>query len=505
MASKIKINDQRQVINSSVVSLVFAFIGIVLSVLFGLFLGGANNILRFLLVFLGIIVFLFTLIKIELGLVGLVVLLYSQAYLLLSKRYGLPDVVQGLLALLCLSAFIRLILSRNDIPREWVRPAILIGLYCVVGFASVYFAENQEIAFYIAVETLKSGAIAFVILWLIEDFRSLRLIVWGLLFVGIFLASLNIFQYLTGTYANDYGGFAQATLENISGDIHDFRAGGPVQQPNTFAQMLLVLIPMSFERFFGEKNRLLKIFAGVAFVLCSFAVILTYSRTGFLVLAVIIFAVLLLFRRGNVGQFITIAILALIILNFLPSRFSERLQTLTELVPSVDSGEQSAGYVDYSFRGRNSEMIVAVQMFVDNPLLGVGLGNYPVLYQKYAQRVGLELRADARYAHSLYLEVLSETGIIGMTCFIMLLLGALIPSFRWMQLFLSQGMFEDSNMIMALILSFVAYLLASVTMHSVYPRNFWVLIGVVLSIPRVVDFELAEVKGGVANFFTLGK
>ena len=92
-----------------------------------------------------------------------------------------------------------------------------------------------------------------------------------------------------------------------------------------------------------------------------------------------------------------------------------------------------------------------------------------------------------------------------MTCFIMLLLGALIPSFRWMQLFLSQGMFEDSNMIMALILSFVAYLLASVTMHSVYPRNFWVLIGVVLSIPRVVDFELAEVKGGVANFFTLGK
>ena len=66
-------------------------------------------------------------------------------------------------------------------------------------------------------------------------------------------------------------------------------------------------------------------------------------------------------------------------------------------------------------------MIVGLQMFADHPILGVGLGNYPLLYQQYSQRLGIDLRSEIRQAHNLYLEVAAETGLLGLLSFGLLL------------------------------------------------------------------------------------
>ena len=44
-------------------------------------------------------------------------------------------------------------------------------------------------------------------------------------------------------------------------------------------------------------------------------------------------------------------------------------------------------------------------MFTDRPLTGVGLGQYDENYQDYVAGLGIELRSEAREAHSMYLEV----------------------------------------------------------------------------------------------------
>ena len=68
---------------------------------------------------------------------------------------------------------------------------------------------------------------------------------------------------------------------------------------------------------------------------------------------------------------------------------------------------------DVSIRGRASEALAAVAMFRDEPLGGVGYGAYDRNYVEYSTPVGLDPRREERAAHSLYLEIAAELGLVG--------------------------------------------------------------------------------------------
>ncbi len=72
---------------------------------------------------------------------------------------------------------------------------------------------------------------------------------------------------------------------------------------------------------------------------------------------------------------------------------------------------------EVSLRGRMSEYAVGIQMFLDKPILGIGYENYAANYLKYSMRLGLDPRRTERSAHSLYIEVLAEQGILGLLMF----------------------------------------------------------------------------------------
>ena len=46
-----------------------------------------------------------------------------------------------------------------------------------------------------------------------------------------------------------------------------------------------------------------------------------------------------------------------------------------------------------------NENLAAIYMFLDHPLIGVGPDNYPVLYESYAEPIGLNVRFRERPAH----------------------------------------------------------------------------------------------------------
>ncbi|WP_410964468.1 O-antigen ligase family protein, partial [Salmonella sp. SAL4447] len=56
------------------------------------------------------------------------------------------------------------------------------------------------------------------------------------------------------------------------------------------------------------------------------------------------------------------------------------------------------------------------------PLLGVGPGNYQHNFQTYSRRLDLWPRQEDRQAHSLYLEIAAERGVIGLAGFALLAL-----------------------------------------------------------------------------------
>jgi O-antigen ligase len=477
---------------SALVSVVITLIGLVLSIIISLFITGSANTLWALVIMFAVIAFVVTFARLEWGVAAMIFLLYTQAYIIVGERYGVTNVVQGLIMLLSLSMGTRWIVYSDEFPQGWMHASFLIFFYCFVTLASVLFAENSEVAMPVAVETLKSGTIALIIAMALKNASSFRMAIWVLLLAGIFLGTLSVIQFATSTYDKDYGGYALAAVQNISGETNDYRLGGPVGDPNFFAQMMLVVVPLALDRLWNEKRSIFQILAGWALGVCTFTVLLTYSRGGFLAMAVVVIAMVAIFHRGQLRYLLAVVVVGLFLFNILPSRFTERIGTLAELLPSSSSTGGVAK--DYSFRGRTSEAIVAFRMFADHPILGVGLGNYPVLYQKYSQRLGMDFRSEDRHAHSLYLEVAAETGLLGLFSFALLLWGV-FRSVRKAQHALSKkDLASVSTMIVAFAFGFIGYLTSALFIHSAYPRNFWLLVGIALAIPRVAETEIEIVE-----------
>ena len=72
--------------------------------------------------------------------------------------------------------------------------------------------------------------------------RQLRLAIWGLLAAGAFIGGISGFQQITGSFENNYGGFAQVSDDSFRLQI---RLEGPVGEKNRYAQIMAVLLPLA--------------------------------------------------------------------------------------------------------------------------------------------------------------------------------------------------------------------------------------------------------------------
>jgi O-antigen ligase len=127
-------------------------------------------------------------------------------------------------------------------------------------------------------------------------------------------------------------------------------------------------------------------------------------------------------------------------------------------------------------------MLTGLTMFAEHPILGVGTANYPTNYQRYAQLIGLEFRAQARDPHSLYVQILAETGILGAIAFfgmVIFLFDSLNKTCRAIE---QSGRLQDwLPWISAVRLALLSYLLTSIFLHNAYFRYFWILVAMALA------------------------
>jgi len=202
-------------------------------------------------------------------------------------------------------------------------------------------------------------------------------------------------------------------------------------------------------------------------------------------------AVLFWFSPPKPNQLMVYVLIGVMLLRFIPAEYSDRLLTLSGL---FGGSNQQSVEEEVSFRGRASEMTAAWMMFADHPVFGVGVSNYPVYYQKYSRRIGLDPRAEARQAHNLYLEIAAETGLAGIFVFGLILWNIPISiSSSWKQL-KSSGEKEYANLVFSIGIGMVGYFSAAFFIHGAYPRYLWLLTGLALAIPQVTDAILASGK-----------
>ncbi|HVM98544.1 MAG TPA: O-antigen ligase family protein [Candidatus Acidoferrales bacterium] len=144
----------------------------------------------------------------------------------------------------------------------------------------------------------------------------------------------------------------------------------------------------------------------------ALAVFMTASRSG--LLGLVVCGVAILIDEGaNLRSILSIVIAALLVillvLQFVPQRAIDRITNL----PGTASAQQGEGSGSLERRQRTWE--IAVELFADSPILGVGMGNWEV-----ARFLKDPARSTAA-PHSSYLLALVEGGILCFAAFMALL------------------------------------------------------------------------------------
>lgn len=390
--------------------------------------------------------------------------------------YNLPGIIKPLVVVVLASILVRsyyigqLPLSRPKTSRIELS---LIGYFLAVS-ASLLVALDRDLALERIVDLGKDIAIVYCILFCLRRPQEWKNAIFLVLVVVTCLGLLGIYQLTTGNYSQTFFGFARIDTDN--------RLAGPINEPNMWGQVLVTIIPFAFFGILREPLKKKFIYAGI-FLVLFIGLLNTYSRGSYLAFIVIILMITFFFSRFNIALVFSIMVIGALVLPFLPSRYIERFQTLFLL----SSGNQNSIYEDSSFRGRTSEILTGFAMLAEHPISGVGAANYPINYQKYAQIIGIEVRSENREAHSLYVEVMAETGIIGFATFI----GLIFFLFRGLsnlklQLRTTNQVNEWITYISAMQISLAAYLIAAFFLHGAYIRYFWMLVALSLALIQIV-------------------
>jgi O-antigen ligase len=210
-----------------------------------------------------------------------------------------------------------------------------------------------------------------------------RLII-SIMVAGILISFLAIYQYFFGfRYLNDYVARQEITSAFTLDYIRQRRPFFPFVTPNTLGGYLAMLIPLAL----ACKNKIL-----LAIPL-FFTLLLTRSIGALLSLLAALMLYFYLRGRFSKKEILIFSILVITIACI----FTLRTQTQKQhLQPSFSTAMRWNYWKD------------TVAIIQAHPLMGVGLGNFNLTY--------------SRYSHNSYLQIWAETGVLGITAFIWLVM-----------------------------------------------------------------------------------
>ena len=396
--------------------------------------------------------------------------------------------------------------------KNWLIPAGLILLYNAAVFISLQNVIDPVRAKEQIIKNIMGALITIIVVFLLERFITLRRVIRTLLITGMIMGVITVFQQITQTFDFDYWGLSQVSFQNVFGEVEGFRSAGPLGDPNYYAQLLIVILGVSLFQIWKAKDWQSFILPGLAFVTCFLSFVYTYSRGGLFALSVVslIFVVKVYREKIERRNLLVLAALVVFTLPFIPSQYIQRLSTFqlffnsqpdTEiLIFDYEGGNNDRPLEtindrltqDYGFRGRLSENIIALQLFWDYPLIGAGIGNYEANYQAYSKRLGIDPRDKDREAHNLYLEVASETGLLGFVTFGLLLFVMFRVTIKAQKELRSANKTETADLIVGLTAGFIGYLAAGVFLHAAFTNIFWMLVGIFFALPLIVKNELSK-------------
>lgn len=278
---------------------------------------------------------------------------------------------------------------------------LILGTSLLIG---IYKSKNPTAGFYQLAKWVEMGFFAFYLSQKIKSYaqlgNALLILATGVIFESLLAIGQFLNQKSQGgifwwfgerTFSGQTPGIAQA---DINGELF-LRPYGTFSHPNVLAGYLVValslLLASSWRGWWQKGLQWLAITSG------TLALFFTFSRSAWL-LGFLVLLYWLLYQRKWLG---IAMLLFLCIVGF--SLIQGRFQTL------ISSDRESLD--------RRQELnLAAWGMIKENPLFGVGMGNFLVNLPSYQQDVYAVRFLQP--AHNIYLMIAAETGLVGLSFFL---------------------------------------------------------------------------------------
>jgi len=187
--------------------------------------------------------------------------------------------------------------------------------------------------------------------------------------------------------------------EGLSG-----RLGGFLGDANDFGLAINMFLPYAYFLLFAARKTWVKVALATSIGVSAVALMFTFSRGAFLTLAALVLYFVVKSPKRAVGLSVGAA-LALAALLVMPPSYWERIHTIGEGTP------------DGSVQGRLWAWEAGWKMALDQPVLGMGPGNFRTGYGRFYKP---EAAGDAGWepnrwtaAHSSYFQAMGEMGFVG--------------------------------------------------------------------------------------------
>jgi len=235
----------------------------------------------------------------------------------------------------------------------------------------------------------------------VEDFRDVKLIIYGVVSIGSILSVYGLYQYLVGF--KELGKYIAE--QSLAFEIPS-RVFTIFISPNNLAGFLIMIVPLAFVIIMNTQKSWKKIAMLAALILMVDCILLTQSRGGWIsfgvVTGILVAGYAWMKKKDSLGNIIWIAVIVTIT-TILIVKLQGILSPTTPTYSALSLSKST-----FSMEGRLLLWKGTLQIIKRYPIAGIGLGAFQSVYPMF-QQGGLY----SRYVHNLYLEVFAETGIFG--------------------------------------------------------------------------------------------
>lgn len=300
----------------------------------------------------------------------------------------------------------------------------------------------------------------FVAISLVNTRRRLKLLLAVIVVSCLFSAGAGALRQTLGL-----------SLPNAGYGAGDRMTGVSSYNPNVFAAQMMVGLCLVVPFYGHPRLRARRLLATAAIALLFYAIISSFSRG-----TLVAFALTMMFFLWTMRKRLSPAALILVpagaafaVALLMPPEFRERIESMSHL------------NTDLSMFRRLGYHIVGLRLFAKSPLVGIGPGNFPAHYADPAFRFVGEAFGRGRFLHNMFLSIVVETGLAGITAFGL----ALAASFRALNRAVAARDRFVAGAAQGVRLAFFSFLSASLFLPNEKNKYLWVLFALSYIVERL--------------------